>query len=211
MPIPASPDYVDQVITPTAGNVRAISMGAGRTAFQDPDMVVRRVYPDGSTRLIQNMFISREAAIGRLRYNEPLGRVIDSRGRIVGVGSLRLPATGRVWNYGRQTARWKPMRTITEGYRPKSNQEIIERLVLIDKDGRLRIVQTSYGRGRPYNSEKRGRWWLGETLNAAGMSKPEGRLSEDAYKRLQETVVNRQFILKTLAPTQGTLAGIGEE
>ncbi len=110
--------------------------------FQDPDKGA--------------VFISRQSAIPRLRYSIERSRVEDSFGNEVGVGALGLPARGVEVAFKVKEASYKPLGVKPEGYQPRPNEEIIERVIVVDKGGKLVPIDTSYGLGKSTTRRKPG-------------------------------------------------------
>jgi len=185
-----------RIINPSKGRVRSVQLGGGRIGFQDPDLVYQQMRPDGRIVTIRNVFISREPAIERLTFNFGTNRINDSLGQQVGVGNLGLPTTGRIAEYKIQTSTWMPLGVDPRRYRPAVNEEIIERVIFVDREGRLRVVRTSYGLGEKYDLSKYGGRWRSWASRALGLPEDE-RLTTEKLKKAQ---VSREFILKRTIP-----------
>lgn len=186
----------DVVITPSQGNVRAVRTGPKTIAFQDPDLVIQRTLPDGRVIQIRNLFISREPAIDRLKYDFDRNRIVDTFGTTVGTKHIGLPTAGRVVDYKTLTATWSPLTTDPRKYIPAANEEVVERVVFMNREGKLVTEHTSYGLGRKYDRSKTGWWWAGKAKEALGIEPGE----KVTTKELQRAVVHREFVVKRLTP-----------
>lgn len=168
--------------SPSAFRVRIVRDSEGRViGFQDPDF--------------GNRFITRSEAINRLKYDREMGQIVDSFNSPVGVGSLAFPGRGEEVAFRTKNALYTPLGVDPTTFRPKPNQEIVERIVIIDKNGNLVRSETSYGLGNRFDPSKRGGWWRKKVSESLGL-KPNERLpSAD----LQRAVVRRDYILKDLS------------
>lgn len=162
--------------------VRAVRDSRGRIiGFQDPDF--------------GNRFISRSEAINRLKYDRGLEQIVDSFGNGVGIGSIAFPSRGEEVAFKTKNAIYTPLPTTPENFRPKPNQELIERIVVIDKDGNLHRFENSYGLGKRYDQSRRGGWWRKSISDSLGIPANERIPSSD----LRRAVVRKDFILKNLS------------
>lgn len=192
VPVPTEP--VDVVISPSKGRAHAVRTGPKTVAFQDPDMVIQRTLPDGRVITLRNLFINRESAINRLTYDFERNRVVDSVGVTVAAKHLGLPAVGRVAQYTTLDAKWIPLKVDPRKYIPAANEEIVERIVFIGRDGKLIREETSYSLGKKYDRSKRGGWFVDRAKKALG-KEPEEKVTTPELKR---AVVHRQFLIKRL-------------
>jgi len=166
---------------PPGFRVRAARDKRGQIiGFQDPDK--------------GNRFITREAAIPRLRYSSADRSIVDSFGTKVGVGALRLPGRGRMVTYAVKSAEYRSLDQDARRFRPAGNQEVIERTVLVGKDGQLISDETSSGLGKRYDQAKRGGHWRKTISDALGLKDSERLPTRD----LERAVVYREFIVKTI-------------
>lgn len=162
--------------------VRAVRDSSGRVVgFQDPDQ--------------GNRFISRADAINRLKYSPQQGQILDSFGNPVGVGALQFPGRGleiattnKILSY--QRAGDDPMLI-----KVRSNQELVEQITLINKDGSLTQIETSYGHGKGYDPTKRGGWFRQKASEALGVPASQRLTTSDLYR----SVARRDFIVKTVS------------
>jgi len=159
-------------------------------------MKVLRVYPDGTTRTLSNLFISREPAVERLVFDFKKQAIVDSYGNTVGVRHLGLPSTGRVTDYAVWSAKWMPLTTDPRRYTPSPNQELVEKVIFIDRNGKLVTSYTSYGLGGKYDRAKQGGWWVDAAKKAAGFEPGE----KATTRELRRAQVHREFVIKTLTP-----------
>jgi hypothetical protein len=194
--IPEGQDFVDVTIRPSEGRVRAVRVRPGVVQYQDPDVAFRRTYRDGRVVTITNPFITRNNAIARLRFDFDRNRVLDSFDDVVGSRYLGIPSTGRVSERKVFDLRWDRLGTDPRRYDPRPNEEIVERLVLVDKNGNIYTRETSYGLGQKYDRSKRGGWYRAQTSRALGLE--EGKRVET--RDLQKAVIHREFIRKRLVP-----------
>ena len=149
------------------------------TGFRDPDT---------------GRFISRKVALERVTYNFDTGKIEDSRKNPVGVGAFRLPARGVVRETKNTIQKWRPMEVDARSFRPAANQEIIERVTIIGRDGKLRTFEISYGLGGKFDprAPNKGAKWRFETSKALGLAEGE----RASTSRLREAVAYREFIVK---------------
>ena len=194
VPVPTLP--TDVVISPSQGRVRAVRTGPKTLAFQDPDMVLQRTQPDGKIITLRNLFINRETAINRLTYDFQRNRVVDSVGVSVAAKHIKLPLAGRVVQYGVLDAKWIPLDVDPRKYIPAANEEVLERITFVDRQGNLVIEYKSYGLGKKYDRSKGGGCFVDRAKKALGRE-PEDKVTT---KELQRAVVQRQFVLKRLTP-----------
>ncbi len=190
------PQYFDVPISDSRGRVRAVRTGPKTYAYQDPDLKVLRVYQDGTTRTLSNLFISREPAIDRLAFDFQRNTVVDSFGNSVGLRHLGLPSSGRVTDYNIWTVKWMPLPTDPRRYIPGPNEEIVEKVIFVDRNGKLVVSYSSSGRGFKYDRSKTGGWWVDKAKKAAGLE-PGEKATTRELKRAQ---IHREFVIKTIAP-----------
>lgn len=140
-------------------------------------------------------FISRSTALSRATYDPQAGQIKDSFGNPIGVGAFRLPAGGAIRETQNTIQTWKGLDVDARQFRPAANQEIIERVTVIDKAGKLRTFEISYGLGGKYDprAPNKGSKWRFETSKALGIA--EGERARTS--RLREAVAYREFIVKT--------------
>ncbi len=140
-------------------------------------------------------FLSRTDAIARLQYSPERGQVEDSFANPVGVGSLGIPARGQHVTFKVKEADYQRLSVDVNTFKPSSNQEIVERTVLVTKEGKLVTSETSYGLGQKYQEGKYGGRWRQEASEALGTDK-KARLPT---KDLERAVAYREFIVKTIS------------
>ena len=192
----APPQPFEVPLVESKGRVRAVRTGPRTIAYQDPDYRVLRVYPDGTTKTLTNLVIAREPAIDRLTFDYQSNTVVDSYGNSVGLRHLGIPSTGRVADYKVWSVKWMPMTTDPRRYIPGPNEEIVERVIFVDRDGKLIVSRTSWGRGQKYDRSKRGGWWVDKAKKAAGLE-PGEKATTRELKRAQ---IHREFVIKTVVP-----------
>ena len=149
--------------------------------FQDPDRGMK--------------FISRQDALPRMRYSIERSRVEDSFGNEVGVGSLSLPGRGVTVGFKVKEAIYKPLPTRPQDFQPSASQEVIERTVFLDREGRLVSTETSYGLGEAYDPTKTGGRWRRSASDAVGAKAGERLPTSD----LARAVVMQEFLLKEIS------------
>jgi hypothetical protein len=143
-------------------------------------------------------FISRQDALPRLTYSIELGELQDSLGNTAGVGSIGLPGRGvRVTYATTETVQdLVPLETNPATYAPKSNQEIVERVIFTDSDGNLITLETSWGAGTKYDSHLYGGRWRRGAAEALGLEEGTRLPTAD----LERAVLYREFIIRTTTP-----------
>lgn len=150
----------------------------GRSFFTDPETGRR---------------ISSDDALRRVTFNFEEGRIRDSFGRFVGVAALRLPGSGRIVTLPNMDVVYSNLLRDPRIYRVAGNEELIERLVVVDRNGRMRTVNISYGLGRNYDPSRSGKRWAAELASSTGV-KPG---TPEAYRSYKEAMLDRSFIIKT--------------
>ncbi len=162
--------------------VRVVRDRQGKVVgFQDPDRASR--------------FISRADALPRLRYSIDNQRIQDSFGNEVGIGALGVPGRGISVAFKVKEATYKPLPTDATTFSPRPNQEIVERTVFIDRDGKLIESQTSYGLGEKYDPSKTGGKWRRDASKAVGAKEGERLLTSD----LKRAVAHHEFLVKDIS------------
>lgn len=191
------PDYTDEVLDEGGERVRAIRMQDGTYRYQDPDRAILRTDAEGS-RVIRNGFIAAEDGIARLQFNFDSGQLEDSFGTGVGVGALNMPKRGVTVDYVEASATYSPLGGNPESVRPDANQEIIERVYFVDRDGNIITLETSYGLGQIYDPTKSGGRWRRAASEALGL--PEN--SRAPTSELKEAELNREFLIKEITTNE---------
>ncbi len=198
MAFPEGPTFVDELIGESEGRVRAVRLGRGRWGFQDPDIVVRRTFSDGSTRIIRNVFIGRSDAISRLAFDFEGNRLVDSFGRNPSISSLKLPLRGESFTFqGGAVSEWKPLDVDPRRIRPDVNQEIVERVVFVNRDGSLTVRNYSYGRGERYDRSLTGTKWRADAARALGETSDPGEGKRRPTRELSAAMAAREFLIRT--------------
>jgi len=201
--IPVGPlGYNEIVLEPSQGRVRAIEIG-GRIQFQDPDLVVAREYPDGRiVSGIRNLFTRTTDSVTRLRFDYGAGRLEDSFGKRVPVTSVKIPDRGVTFQFRFQEATWSPLGVDPRRFTPGPNQEIVERVVFLDRDGNLIVENFSYGLGSKYDRTKTGAKWRYAAARALGEESDPGPGNRLTTAELQKAVLEREFLVKTTQPVR---------
>ena len=162
--------------------VRVVRDKSGRVVgFQDPDR--------------GNVFITRSDAIPRLRFSVDNQRIEDSFKNPVGVGSLGLPGRGVTVGFKVKEATYKPLSTDPTTFTPRPNQEIVERTVFIDRNGKLVSSETSYGLGKKYDPSKTGGRWRRAASKAVGAGEGQRLPTRD----LKRAVAYHEFLVKDIS------------
>jgi len=141
-------------------------------------------------------FIDREAAIGRLRFDFNAGRIRDSAGRFVGVANLRFPSLGRVTDYKVLSSASARLTADPRLYRPAANQQVVESLLLVGRDGKLVRVERAFKLGERYDQAQAAGGWRAKAGDALG-EKGGGFIP---YAKLKGAVLQREFVVKTWTP-----------
>ncbi len=161
--------------------VRVVRDQYGRlVGYQDPDK--------------NNRFIAREEAVKRILYDFDKMYFSDSYNTKILEAEILTPLRGTTVHFVERSAVYTPMLESPNRFRPASNQEVIERLVVVGKDGRVHVVDTSYGLGVRYNENKYGGRWRQRVSEALEL--PENvRLPTSDLKR---AVASVEYIVKTI-------------
>lgn len=161
--------------------VRVVKDQTGRiVGYQDPDF--------------NNRFITRDEAIIRMKFNVETSEIIDSFGRSVGEGVFAYPLRGRTVTFVEREARYIPLTEHPLRFRPASNQEIVERVTVIGKDGKLYSFETSYGLGVKFSEHKYGGRYRQKISDALELPENERLPTSD----LQRAVINVEYLVKTI-------------
>jgi len=193
---PGDVEFIDRIVRPSEGRVRAVRVRPGVVQYQDPDVRFERTYRDGRVVQITNPFMTQKNAIARLRFDFDRNRVLDSYGEPVAARYLGIPSSGRVSERRVFNLTWDRLPVDPRRYTPAGNEEIIERLVLVDRKGNIFTRETSYGLGQKYDRALRGGWYRAQTSRALELE--EGKRVET--RDLQKAIIHREFIVKRLVP-----------
>jgi hypothetical protein len=194
-------------VEPSRGRVRIVDFGGGRYGFQDPDAVSLYQRPDGSVFTVQNPFVGNMFATQRVTYEPELGFLSDSLGNRVPIGALRMPGGGSVVDYKTVKAVWEPLGVDPRSFTPTHNQEIVERVVFLDAEGRLQTLNLSYGEGEKYDRSKTGEKWRWFATKMTGEDADPGEGNRTDTRELQKHVVVREFLVKTIRPRGAGVTG----
>lgn len=166
---------------PLAGTrVRIVRDKSGNiSGFQDPDD--------------RNRFITKTEAVSRLSYDFKIESITDSFGNTMESGGLAAPLKGFDYVFTRVSVHWTPIDVPVERVVPGPNQEIVERVTFIDRDGNLIVHETSYGLGQRYDETKYGGRWRHFASQALGEDSSARLPTED----LQKAVAYKEYLLKT--------------
>jgi hypothetical protein len=143
----------------------------------------------------ENRFISRSEALNRVQYNPEVGQIQDSFGNEVGVGAFRLPLRG-ISIETENTVQVYNRITVDPGEFPVApNQQLIERVTVMNKDGTLSTFEVSYGAGQAYDPTKGGGKWRYETSQALGLGEGDRATSSE----LRAAVRYREFVVRDIS------------
>jgi hypothetical protein len=132
--------FPEEELTEREGRVRAVYTAKLRLiGFQDPDM--------------GNIFIRRDEAVGRLRYDPELGQVVDSFGNPVDVGGMAFPAAGSSFEFKYKTAEYLPLTVNPEDFQAAPGTTLQLRLVIVDGEGNIHVLYKSFGENRSYDPD----------------------------------------------------------
>jgi hypothetical protein len=148
--------------------------------YQDPDN--------------NNRFILRTDAIKRLFYDSEKMYLTDSFGRSIMDADLRMVFRGERINFIERAAIYTPMMESPSRFRPASNQEVIERVLVVDKNGRVIEFDTSFGLGVRYNQYRYGGRWRQKISEALGLPENARIPSSD----LKRAVYSVEYLVKTI-------------
>ena len=193
---PEGVEFVDVVVRPSEGRVRAVRPRPGVVQYQDPDVRFDRHYRDGRVVPITNPFMTQNNALARLRYDFDRNRALDSFGQEVGARFLGIPSSGRVSERRVFNLQWERLGVDPRRYTPRDNEEVIERLILVDRKGNIFSRETSYGLGEKYDRDRRGGWFRAQTSRA--LEAEEGKRL--TTRELQRAVLHREVVVKRLVP-----------
>ncbi len=117
------------------------------------------------------------------------------------------PGAGSVVDYKTVQAVWKPLDVDPRSFTPGSNQEIIERVVFQDAQGRMMTLNLSYGEGEKYDRSKTAEKWRYFAARASGEEADPGEGNRIETRELAKQVVLREFLVKTIRPRAATVTG----
>lgn len=148
----------------------------------------------GFTDAASGRFISRTEAVQRLTFSVEGSDLVDTFGEHVGVGSIKIPASGIEIAYKVRTTTDKQLTVDPSTFKPEPNQQIVERVVFAGADGRLHTMETSYRLGRQYDPSLTGGRWRQAASEALGLKQGERLPTAD----LQRAVIMKEFIIRTI-------------
>lgn len=140
-------------------------------------------------------FISRSSALTRVTYDFERGRIVDSFGNTIGVGAFRLPLAGAVRQTENTVQVYAKLDVDPRQFRAAANQEIIERITVVGRDGKLRTFEIDYGPGGKYDRSAHGGRWRFETSRALGLADNQRAQTTE----LRQAVAYREFIVRTIS------------
>lgn len=170
---------------------------AGPTPFGGCGQVVRRVWVGPGQARFQDagtgQFISTRAAVPCLTYDFERKRIVDAFHNVVGVANLRIGVSGIRIVRPRDVVTYQRILFDPRHVRVGPNQEIVERIIWVRRDGWLRMTEWSYGLGERYDRSKTARAWGGAAREALGLERDQ----KATTRELRKAVVLREFQLKT--------------
>jgi hypothetical protein len=186
------------------GQVRFVDLGSGNFNFQT--IGLSAIYESDLGVLSSrpaNLFVGREYGIQRLSYDFNAGMIVDSQGSGVPVAALEAALVSQPVEYVNQSAVWKVMVGDPREFRPGPNQEIVERNVVLDAQGNVRLVDMSYGKGELYDPSRTGGKWRYELSRLTGEPQDPGKGFRTDTSKLRKQVISRSFLVKELRPIGG--------
>jgi len=181
--------FPGEVSGEAARRVRIVRLGGGRVGDQDPDAVLAA---DGSVIRRAGAFIQREEAVGRLRYDFDRRRIVDSFGGVVGAGNVGIIRSGLSRVIADRSVTYRLSNVDPRTFQPRANEEVIESVTFLRRDGTLKRVNISSGLGQKYDKARGAGKWGASARDALGL-KPGEKAS---YSELKSTVIHREFIVK---------------
>jgi len=142
--------------------------------------------------------LTRNEAIGRMKYNFSTGEIEDSMGNSLKIGEIALKRgheTSDLINARQVTS---PMNRNPYTYKTARNEELIERLIVVGKNGEISKIDISYGSGKSYDPNRLGGTWRAKVANAVGLEKGERLPTAD----LERMVVSKQIVVRRTYVTQ---------
>lgn len=186
------------------GLVRFTDQGNGNYNFQAVGETAAYEDEAGALHHIPtNRFVGREFGLQRLSYDFTAWMIVDGEGTGVPVAALEAAFVSQPTRYVKQEAVWKVMTGDPREFRPGVNQEIVERNVVLDAQGNVRMVDMSYGKGELYDPSQTGGKWRYELSRLAGETSDPGKGFRTSSNELRNTVVSRTFLVKELRPRGG--------
>lgn len=136
--------------------------------------------------------LTRNEGIRRMSFNQTTGQVEDSLGNQIRLGELSLRAMHETEGLINVRQTTSPLKTNPWTYATKKNEEIIERLIVIGKDGKINKIDISHGQGKMYDPSAKGKVWRADISNALGLDKDDRLTTDD----LEKMVVHKQIVVR---------------
>jgi hypothetical protein len=161
--------------------VRAVRDQSGRlVGFQDPDQ--------------NNRFIPKKEAVSRLQADPTRQEILDSYQQPVRFGELGIPRQGVSIAYKTKIVEYQPVSGDIGSFNPRGNQEVIERVTIVNEKGKLETFEISRGLGTSWTQQGTGAKWRYQVSKALGYEDSKRIPTSD----LKRVVVNTQYIVKTI-------------
>lgn len=157
---------------------------------RDARGIIRR-YSDPDT----GETLTRNEGIRRMTLDQASGQLVDSFGNQIKLGELTLRRTHETPGLINASQTTSPLNVNPWTYKPKKNEEIIERLIVAGRDGKINKIDISHGAGKMYDPKARGGAWRRNISEALGLGENE-RLPTGDLKRMviyEQIVVRRTF------------------
>jgi len=197
--IPVGPlGYNEIILEPSRGRTRIVETRPGVFQYQEPDEVKAREYADGRIVIIRNEFVRLGQAYRGLSYDFETSRLKDGFGNRAPISAIGLPARGETHKFVNVSATWRPLEGAVTRFRPAGNQEIIERVWFVNRDGSIFKQDFSYGRGEKYDRTQTGSKWRYRAAQAMGETSDPGPGSRMTTDELKKAVLRREFLVKTV-------------
>lgn len=193
MPNGVLTNYVDEVTTPSQGRVRAVRMPTGQYQYQDPDLRITRTYPDGSQRVLHDLFIRFDKGIDALTFDFEKRQLFDSFGVQTPFVALGYPKGGVRTSFINKDWRHVPLTIDPRKITPAPNQEIVEKITFVDSEGKVFTKTYSMGYGKKYDLTRTKTRFVQDAKRAKGIEWEEKVTTDE----LKQHVLHRQFLLKT--------------
>lgn len=140
--------------------------------------------------------VKNRIGITRLEFDTEQNKFVDSRGKGVGAGAFRtLPILERR-ELENAIVNWRKLRGNPYTYRPAPNEQITERLVIQGRDGKIKVVEISHGRGKKFSVDAgspQARKFGSAIREAAGVGTERKVNSGD----LDKIILHREYLVTT--------------
>jgi hypothetical protein len=128
----------------------------------------------------------------RMSVDYRTGSVVDSFGNQVSMRELSLTRSEETRRFLNARQVTSPVSGDPTEFRPAGNEEVIERLIVAGKDGKVHKVDISYGAGRKFDPKAKGSAWRTKLSDALGVGGDERLPTTD----LQRAVLSREIVVR---------------